>query len=392
VPTVVIPARDESQRVGDTVRAAATLPGVSRVIVVDDGSRDDTTGVAEAAGATVLRHHRARGKAAALETGARAAGSGLLLFLDADLGATAANAGPLITPVSAGSADMTIAAFATIVKLGGHGIVVRTARSGIKRATGWTATQPLNGQRCLTWEAFTAARPLAPGFGAETGMTIDLLRKGFRITEVEVDMAHRATGGDLAAQLHRARQELDVLRALATRGALTSKNLRFVIAIVPCVSSHVLAVIGVVGGIAGVCLGVVGYLRSVRAVRECSALVQGSVGSHGTVDPRALRDVAIVRYDALNEMSGQLSFSMALLNALGDGVVLSSINGRQETRTYAKVVQSGKGAQDLSPEEQQAIKSARLGQAQPQRDKPSMVTARLASARDVVSMPQPSTD
>jgi glycosyltransferase involved in cell wall biosynthesis len=217
VPTVVIPARDERQRVGLAVRAATTLPGVTRVIVVDDGSRDDTTGVAEAAGAIVLRHHKARGKAAALETGARMAGSGVLVFLDADLGATAANAGPLITPVTDGTADLTIAAFAATVKLGGHGIVVRTARWGIQRSTGWTATQPLNGQRCLTWEAFTAARPLASGFGAETGMTIDLLRKGFRIKEVEVDMAHRATGGDLASQLHRARQELDVLRALATR-------------------------------------------------------------------------------------------------------------------------------------------------------------------------------
>jgi Protein of unknown function (DUF4446) len=89
--------------------------------------------------------------------------------------------------------------------------------------------------------------------------------------------------------------------------------------------------------------------------------VQGSVGSRGTVDPRALRDVAIVRYDALNEMSGQLSFSLALLNAVGDGVVVSSINGRAETRTYAKVVQAGKGTQELSPEEENAVRQARLG-------------------------------
>ena len=60
-------------------------------------------------------------------------------------------------------------------------------------------------------------------------------------------------------------------------------------------------------------------------------------------------------------MSGQLSFSVALLNAAGDGVVLSSINGRSETRTYAKVVLAGAGAQELSPEEEQAVRSARLG-------------------------------
>jgi hypothetical protein len=89
--------------------------------------------------------------------------------------------------------------------------------------------------------------------------------------------------------------------------------------------------------------------------------VQGAVGSHGTVDPRALRDLGIVRYDALHEMSGQLSFSLALLNAMGDGVVLSSINGRTETRTYAKPVVTGQGKPELSPEEAQAVQSARLG-------------------------------
>ncbi|HEX3964768.1 MAG TPA: DUF4446 family protein [Trebonia sp.] len=80
------------------------------------------------------------------------------------------------------------------------------------------------------------------------------------------------------------------------------------------------------------------------------------------VDPRALRDLAIIRYDALQEMSGQLSFSLALLNSDGDGVVLSSINGRAETRTYAKTVVGGQGAQELSPEEEEAIRLARTGQ------------------------------
>ena len=72
-----------------------------------------------------------------------------------------------------------------------------------------------------------------------------------------------------------------------------------------------------------------------------------------------------MRYDALSEMSGQLSFSVALLNARGDGVVLSSINGRSETRTYAKIVLSGHGAHPLSPEEEQAVRAARLGQGLP---------------------------
>lgn len=122
-----------------------------------------------------------------------------------------------------------------------------------------------------------------------------------------------------------------------------------------------IAVVGVLAGVIGIAVGLAASRRADRAVRECRDLVQGSLGSYGTVDPRALRDVGIVRYDALNEMSGQLSFSLALLNASGDGVVLSSINGRAETRTYAKPVLAGRGGQELSPEEAQAVQSARLG-------------------------------
>jgi glycosyltransferase involved in cell wall biosynthesis len=224
---VVIPAFNEADRVGATAAAAGTLTGVDLVVVVDDGSRDGTASVAQQAGAAVLRHARNRGKAAAMETGAEAirlldqrdqrAQPRHLLFLDADLGATAAAAGPLITPVAEGAADMTIAVFAARVKLGGHGLVVRLSAAGIRRATGWVPAQPLNGQRCLTRAAYDAARPLASGFGVETAMTIDLKRKGLRITEVEVPLAHRATGTDLKAQLHRARQFADVARALTTR-------------------------------------------------------------------------------------------------------------------------------------------------------------------------------
>ena len=131
--------------------------------------------------------------------------------------------------------------------------------------------------------------------------------------------------------------------------------------IVLTVTTILIAAVGVVFGVLGVGLGLRASRRAAWSVRQCAELVQGAVGSRGTVDPRALRDVGIVRYDALNEMSGQLSFSLALLNTLGDGVVISSINGRAETRTYAKPVVGGKGEQELSPEEAQAVHSARLG-------------------------------
>ena len=80
----------------------------------------------------------------------------------------------------------------------------------------------------------------------------------------------------------------------------------------------------------------------------------------------ALRHVAVVRYDAFGDMGGRLSFSAALLDDAGDGLVLTSINGRTETRSYAKGVKAGASDHSLSPEEQQAISYATRTAKQPE--------------------------
>lgn len=227
---VVISAYREAERIGATVDGARSLLGVDLVIVVDDGSGDDgqTALIAKEHGAIVVGHARNRGKGAAMETGAAAVAAiearehaerpRMLLFLDADLEETAANAAALIEPVRTGEAGMTIAILPPQrASGGGHGFVVKLAKDGIRRAVGFEATQPLSGQRCLTREAFDAALPLAHGFGVETGLTIDVLRNGVRVEEVEADFQHRVTGTDFAAQVHRGRQYRDVALALGIR-------------------------------------------------------------------------------------------------------------------------------------------------------------------------------
>ncbi len=77
----------------------------------------------------------------------------------------------------------------------------------------------------------------------------------------------------------------------------------------------------------------------------------------------AIRHVSVVRYDAFADMGGRLSFSAALLDDAGDGLVLTSINGRTETRSYAKGVKGGSSEHTLSPEEEQAIAFALRGSA-----------------------------
>lgn len=77
----------------------------------------------------------------------------------------------------------------------------------------------------------------------------------------------------------------------------------------------------------------------------------------------SLRHVAVVRYDAFGDMGGRLSFSAALVDDSGDGLVLSSIHARGESRTYAKGLVAGRSDTTLTPEEQQALAAARTGKA-----------------------------
>jgi hypothetical protein len=68
--------------------------------------------------------------------------------------------------------------------------------------------------------------------------------------------------------------------------------------------------------------------------------------------------LALLRYDAFEDVGGRLSFSCAMLDAEGTGVVLTAINGRQETRVYAKPVREGRSTYNLSSEEEEAIRQA----------------------------------
>ena len=110
--------------------------------------------------------------------------------------------------------------------------------------------------------------------------------------------------------------------------------------------------------IAGLCLLllVLARLRVLgRAVRR-PPVTPRAPGEH---DPSALRHVSVIRYDAFGDMGGRLSFSAALLDDHGDGLVISSINGWSETRTYAKGLVGLRSEHTLSPEEQEAIETAR---------------------------------
>ena len=220
--TAVVAARDEEERLPATREALLRLPNLSRVVVADDGSRDATAPFACAAGAEVVSLPSPMGKGAALRAGILAvrgrscSGPVLLnqplLLADADLGPAAAH---LLALLEALDEDHP-ASVATFPKVagGGFGLVKNFSRHSIARRTGFAPLDPLSGQRALLPRALDALPGISPGFGAEVGMTLDLLSVGIQPLEIPLPLTHRPTGKTFRGFAHRARQGLDVLRAL----------------------------------------------------------------------------------------------------------------------------------------------------------------------------------
>ena len=126
----------------------------------------------------------------------------VVVVCDGDLGESAALLRELAAPIADGDADLAVAAFRHRVG-GGFGVALRFARWAIRSRCGYDAGAPISGQRAMQTEVLRATLPFAEGFGMEVGMTIDAARAGYRITEVELDLAHRATGKTAAGFLHR---------------------------------------------------------------------------------------------------------------------------------------------------------------------------------------------
>jgi glycosyltransferase involved in cell wall biosynthesis len=218
---VIVAARDEADRIGASVDGLRAVFPEAEIWVGDDASTDGTAEVALAHGARVVSRGRSHGKGGNVTAAAEAALTDrepprLVLVCDGDLGTSAAELSGLVRAVDAGECDLAIAAFRRRVG-GGFGIALRFARCAIRSRCGYEAGAPISGQRAMRGEVLRAVLPFATGYGMEIGMTVDAVRAGYSVAEVELDLEHRATGRTLAGFLHRGRQLRDFARVWWSR-------------------------------------------------------------------------------------------------------------------------------------------------------------------------------
>ncbi len=219
---MVVSAWNERERIGATIAALGdVLPG-ARVLVADDHSDDGTAELAREAGVEVVTAPRRLGKGGATTLAVRSLGElpELLVLCDGDLGESARQLPRLVAAVERGEGDLAVASFARRVG-GGFGVALGFARWAIRRRAGIEPEAPISGQRVLRRDVAQAVLPFARGFGMETAMTIDAVRAGFRLVEVELELEHRSTGRTAAGFLHRFRQLVDIVRVYAARGRLS---------------------------------------------------------------------------------------------------------------------------------------------------------------------------
>jgi len=217
--SIVIPAYRAAATIAETVRAARQLSGVQEIIVVDDGSNDGTGEAARSAGAdAVIALPANRGKGAALSAGIARANAEQLLLLDADLGQSAARAGPLLDALSEiPGPGMTVAVLPSRAGAGGFGLAMGLARVAIRLLSGLRSEAPMSGQRAIGAPLIRHIG-IAPRFGVEVALTVEAAHAGAAIREIPLPLEHARSGRDLSGFLHRARQFKDILVFLLLTG------------------------------------------------------------------------------------------------------------------------------------------------------------------------------
>jgi glycosyltransferase involved in cell wall biosynthesis len=214
----VVPVYNEADRIIQTIEGLKSIELIDEILVINDGSTDNTREVIEKIGVSTINLTKNHGKGFAMKKAVEDKNYDYVAFVDGDLGYTSTEIEKLIYPVLLDEADFTIAKFPkrstkTYTK-GGFGLVKRLAKKGVYFYTKKNIDTSLSGQRVYKKEVMDAMEYIPARYGIEVAMTIQALNKDFTFKEIPVEMTHRYTDRSLRGFKHRGKQFFDILKTL----------------------------------------------------------------------------------------------------------------------------------------------------------------------------------
>jgi len=210
----VVPVFNEEDTIRETIRNLNNIDIIDSIVVVNDGSTDNTANVVKGLNVNFINLEKNKGKGYAIRQAIKEFDYDYLILVDGDLGNTSNQIEKLIYPVINNEADVTIAKFPKPLRKGGFGFVKNLAKNGVYFYTGKKLDTTLSGQRVYKKQVVDKINYIPNRFGIEVAMTVGTLREGFSIKEVDVNMRHRETGRSFKDFVHRGKQFVNILWTL----------------------------------------------------------------------------------------------------------------------------------------------------------------------------------
>ncbi|MBU5254867.1 glycosyltransferase family 2 protein [Tissierella praeacuta] len=212
----VVPVYNEADLIIDTVENLKKIKAIDEIVIVNDGSKDNTLEVANTLNVSVIDLGNNYGKGYAMKRAIDTLEYDYIAFVDGDLGESSIQVEKLILPIINGEADVSIAKFpkrSTMTHTkGGIGAVKTLAKKGVYFFTKKEIDTSLSGQRVYKKEVIDKIDYIPDRYGIEVAMTIQTINNGFSIIEVPVTMNHRYSQRNLEGFIHRGKQFKDILK------------------------------------------------------------------------------------------------------------------------------------------------------------------------------------
>lgn len=211
----VVPVYNEGDIIVDTIEGLKKIKYIDEILVVNDGSNDNTLDIIKTLNVSIIDLKKNHGKGYAMKKAIDTLDFHYIAFVDGDLGHTSIEVASLILPIISGEADVSIARFPEINRMtytkGGFGILKKFSKKGVYYFTKKDMDTSLSGQRVYKKEVIDKIDYIPNRYGIEVAMTIQTINNGFSIIEIPVTMNHRYSQRNLKGNIHRGKQFFDIL-------------------------------------------------------------------------------------------------------------------------------------------------------------------------------------